>query len=95
MTREHTDPITIELIRELRVENRRLSAKLVRLELKEISYKNKISALEKEIKSGNNRKLKKLLEEISEERQCFANSQAWFMRIEFHSNQQRFAAALN
>jgi hypothetical protein len=54
-----------ELMRELRAENRRLHTRLIKLEAKEISYKNKIAALEKEIKSGNNRELKKILDEIS------------------------------
>ncbi len=65
MIGKETDQAIRQRIRELQAENRKLHSKLIKLEVKETSYKNRIHALEQEIKSGNNREMKKILDEIS------------------------------
>ncbi|MEP6899347.1 MAG: hypothetical protein ABI870_12525 [Rhodanobacter sp.] len=65
MATKKKDSSDKDLVRALSAENKRLHSKLVRLEVKEITYKNQIAALQAEIKSGNNRQLSKILEEIS------------------------------
>ncbi|TAK38819.1 MAG: hypothetical protein EPO30_04685 [Lysobacteraceae bacterium] len=54
------------LLKELRVENRKLHRRIASLEAKLISFRGRMAALEKEIKSGNNRELAKILDEISQ-----------------------------
>lgn len=66
MSTKEKDSSAKELVRALSAENKRLHSKLARLEAKEITYKNRIAALETEIKSGNNRELKMILDEISD-----------------------------
>ena len=65
MATKKNDSSDKDLVRALSAENKRLHSKLVRLEVKEITYKNQIAALQAEIKSGNNRQLSKILEDIS------------------------------
>ncbi|MFK2877178.1 hypothetical protein [Rhodanobacter hydrolyticus] len=65
MGTKEKDSSARELVRALSAENKRLHSQIARHEAKEITYKNRIAALEAEIKSGNNRELKKILNEIS------------------------------
>ena len=53
------------LVSTLKTENRTLHRRIAKLEAKLISYQSRVDALEKEIKSGNNREIAKLLDEIS------------------------------
>lgn len=53
------------LVTALKAENRRLQNRIAVLEAKLISSKSRVTALEKEIKSSNNRELAKIFDEIS------------------------------
>ncbi|QRP62830.1 hypothetical protein I6J77_11880 [Rhodanobacter sp. FDAARGOS 1247] len=53
------------LITALKAENQRLQKRIASLEVKLISSKSRIVALEKEIKWGGNRELAKILDDIS------------------------------
>ncbi len=54
------------LLKELKAENRRLHRRIASLEVKLFSSQSRIAALEKEIKSGDNRELANILDEISQ-----------------------------
>jgi septal ring factor EnvC (AmiA/AmiB activator) len=54
------------LLSSLKAENQRLHRRIASLDAKLISSQGRITALEKEIKSGNNRELAKILDEISQ-----------------------------
>lgn len=53
------------LVASLKAENAKLHKAIARLETKVISLQNRAAALEKEIKSGNNRELVRILDDIS------------------------------